>query len=76
MNPNEVRLIDFDMPTLSEVSATVKSRILTLDHYIRTAHPNARLDEARKEIERLQTFHTQILYAFSLVKENERVLNS
>ncbi len=61
---NYVQLKDFDMETLSEVANTLKTKIDIMDEpkYRHTASIQKRRD-------RLMVFRTQVLFAFSIVKE-------
>jgi len=76
MNPNEVRLIDFDMDTLADVNVILNVQISRLSDHTHHSCSEQRFNEIQRNIDRLRTFQTQLLYAFSLVKEREKVSQS
>jgi len=65
---NNVKLTDFDMETLSQVSYVLKYRIALMISY---GDPTQ-----KKELDNLLEFNTQVLYAFSIVKEREKTLSN
>jgi len=72
MNPNEVKLIDFDAETLSEISSICAGRIAWLMD-MQEQNPNAENRKNMQErIDRARTFQTQTLYAFSVVQDREK----
>jgi hypothetical protein len=62
---NDVRLVDFDLQTLSDVVDIVSSRL---------AHCEAA--KQMDERDRLLSFKIQVIYAFSLVKEREKLMSN
>lgn len=74
---NEVKLVDFDKETLSLVSDSIAIEIEAIKESLRIKNEGWKFRENyQDQIDKLQTFQTQILYAFSLVKEREKVTNS
>ncbi len=67
---NNVKLTDFSKETLSDVAATLSLRLDQMDNSNKyKEYPNLR----RKED--LMEFRAQCLYAFSVVKEREKLMN-
>ncbi len=75
-NIDPVKLIDFDLLTLSELAVMSSGRIANLEDYIKVACSNQRVDLMNAELERMRLFYTQVLNAFSRVKESETITNS
>lgn len=77
MNPNEVRLIDFDMDTLSMVNDSVIYKSAQIKEQIDSHGESWKYrKQYQEDLQKLLTFRTQVLYAFSLVKSNESVTHN
>lgn len=66
---NEVRLTDFSSNLLSVISDMTSDKI----RFKRTLLSNGQSDP---ELDELLEFNTQVIYAFSIVKERETVTNN
>jgi len=73
---NETKLIDFDKETLSEMSYVIAGRIAFLQELIEEKWSPANRLEIQIRIDRAMEFRTQLLHAFSVVKERERVVSN
>ena len=67
-NVEPVKLIDFDMETLSNVSLAIALRVDKIRN-----HTDFGLPILNKEVDRLLEFNTQVLNAFSRVKSEQKL---